>query len=97
MWLSQQLEYEADAMGSSLMKKYLDRATVGPADMRRLQLLLCLAFVMCGWSFRSVKSPFFVNFCQSLRPKFDCPSKCCAALACNSTAFFRLTFVMNML
>ena len=60
----------------SPIKKYLDRATIGPAEMRRLQLLLCLAFVMCGWSFRTVESPFFVGFCQSLRPKFECPSKC---------------------
>ncbi|DBA74002.1 TPA: hypothetical protein ACH3X1_010826 [Trebouxia sp. C0004] len=56
------------------MKKYLDRTPIGPAEMWRLQLLLCLAFVMCGWSFRSVKSPFFVDFCQNSRPKFDYPS-----------------------
>ncbi|DBA90278.1 TPA: hypothetical protein ACH3X1_003568 [Trebouxia sp. C0004] len=49
---------------SSPMKKYLDRATIGSAEMRRLQLLLCLAFVMCGWSFKSVESPFFVHLSE---------------------------------
>ena len=61
---------------SSPMKKYLDKAAIGPHEMRRLQLLLALCFVMCGWSFRSVESPFLTQFCQNLRPNFECPSKC---------------------
>lgn len=61
---------------SSPMKKYLDKAAIGPHEMRRLQLLLALCFVMCGWSFRSVESPFLMQFCQNLRPNFECPSKC---------------------
>ena len=53
-----------DKNKSSPMKKYLDKAAIGPAEMRRLQKLLCLVFVMCGWSFTSVDSPFFLDFCS---------------------------------
>lgn len=65
---------------NSPMKKYLDKAAIGPHEMRRLQLMLALCFVMCGWSFRSAESPFLTQFCQNLRPKFDCPCKCSACL-----------------
>ncbi|DBA98617.1 TPA: hypothetical protein ACH3X1_014407 [Trebouxia sp. C0004] len=36
------------ASHSNAPGKNLDRATIGPAEMRRLRLLLCLAFVMCA-------------------------------------------------
>jgi len=61
---------------SSPMKKYLDKAPISKDGMMRLWLLLCLAFVMCGWSFRSVENQQFVNFLQNLRPKFTPPSMC---------------------
>ena len=65
---------------NSPMKKYLDKAAIGPHEMRRLQLMLALCFVMCGWSVRSAESPFLTRFCQNLQPNLS--AHVSAVLAC---------------
>ncbi|DBA79192.1 TPA: hypothetical protein ACH3X1_009012 [Trebouxia sp. C0004] len=40
--------------------------------------MLCIAFIMAGWSFHSVENPYFIKFMGNVRPNFELPSDGCA-------------------
>ncbi len=49
------------------LDKYVDRIKITPHQMKRWCMLLAIAFVMNGWSFSSVESPYFKDFVQHVR------------------------------
>ncbi|DBA78730.1 TPA: hypothetical protein ACH3X1_008640 [Trebouxia sp. C0004] len=46
------------------------------AQKLRFSTLLCVAFITCGWSFRTVEDPEFIEFIQNLRPNYELSSQC---------------------
>ena len=55
----------------------VDKAKIRPAQLLALNTLLCVAFVTCGWSFRTVENHEFKNFMAHVRPNYQLPSKFC--------------------
>ncbi|DBA97513.1 TPA: hypothetical protein ACH3X1_015215 [Trebouxia sp. C0004] len=52
---------------------FVDRLKITAAQQLRFNTLLCVAFITCGWSFRTVENPEFVAF---MRPNYQLPSQC---------------------
>lgn len=59
------------------MTSFVDRVKITAAQQRHFSTLLCVAFVTCGWSFRTVENPEFKAFIQNLRPNYELPSEYC--------------------
>ncbi len=57
-----------------LLASFVDKAKITDTQRKRLHVLLCLACITSGWSFRTVENPQFVNFLQNLRPNYKPPS-----------------------
>lgn len=55
---------------------YVDRVKITAAQQLRFSTLLCIAFVTCGWSFRTVENSEFKVFMQNIRPNYQLPSEC---------------------
>ena len=49
----------------------VDRVKITAAQQLRFSTLLCIAFVTCGWSFRTVENSEFKAFIQNLRPSYQ--------------------------
>lgn len=64
----------AQAARQQSLAGYADRQ-LSSAQNKQLQRMLCLAFVLNGWSFRSVQSPKFVAFLKAVRPSFEPPGQ----------------------
>ena len=56
---------------------FVDRVKITAPQQRHLSVLLCIAFVTSGWSFRTVENPEFKAFIQNLRPNYELPSEYC--------------------
>ncbi|DBA83068.1 TPA: hypothetical protein ACH3X1_006836 [Trebouxia sp. C0004] len=52
---------------------FVDRVKVTAAQQRHFSTLLCIAFVTCGWSFRTVENPEFKVSYRTCGPITSCP------------------------
>ena len=59
--------------------KYVDRVKISSSQLFAWRKMLCIAFIMAGWSFHSVENPYFIKFMGSVRPNFELPSDGCAS------------------
>ena len=55
--------------------KFMDEAKLTASANRLLSVMLCIAFVTAGWSFRTVENAEFQAFIQNLRPNYVLPSE----------------------
>ena len=69
---------------SSGLSRFIDNVKISQSRMKQLQLLLCITFIMTGWSFSTVENPQFVDFMKNVRGNFELPSKhaCCTSCKC---------------
>ena len=65
------------------LTRFIDNVKISQSRMKQ-QFLLCITFIMTGWSFSTVENPQFVDFMKNVRPNFELPSKhaCCASYCC---------------
>jgi len=64
------------------MAKYVDKVPVTKTQKNHWWKLLCIAFIMTGWSFMAVENEHFRTFMQHVRPNFVLPSAYSAELFC---------------
>ena len=57
------------------MTKYVDKVKISAHQLFTWRKMLCLAFVMTGWSFVTVENAEFVTFISHIRPNFELPSE----------------------
>ena len=50
---------QPDVSSPRKITSFVDKVKVTAAQQRQFSTLLCIAFVTCGWSFRTVENPEF--------------------------------------
>ncbi len=63
------------ASGQQSIASFTDSSKLSKEHNRLLQRMLCLAFIMNAWSFRSVGSVHFVEFLRCIWPSFEPPGQ----------------------
>ncbi|DBA85838.1 TPA: hypothetical protein ACH3X1_005386 [Trebouxia sp. C0004] len=51
--------------------KYVDKGKISSSQLFAWRKMLCIAFIMAGWSFHSVENPYFIKFMGNVRPNFE--------------------------
>jgi len=57
------------------MDTHIDRVRVTPRQKETWWYLLAVAFIMTGWSFKTIENPQFIDFMAHVRPNSELPSE----------------------
>lgn len=71
-------ESSSGSKSNAPIAKYVDKVKVSASQLFAWRKMLCIAFIMAGWSFHSVENPHFIKFMGNVRPNFELPSNGCA-------------------